>query len=184
MGDTWVGGRRLRDTDGANHDQVNVDGAAGDFLINNTAVTATAAELNVLASTTVTAAEVNLLDDMTSRAQSTVAVGAEAADAIAVTVTLKDAAGTAVAQARPVTCWLSSSATTGAIATDDGITVTASTGSLIKEHTDDLYFFCMTDTSGVLVLSVAGSGDLTAKYLWVLFPDGKCKVSAAIDHAA
>lgn len=133
---------------------------------------------------TATAAEVSECSDITSFAQSTIAVAAEADDAIAVTVTLKDAAGTAVNEARPVKCWLSSSATTGAMHTDDGITVTATTGIILKEHTDDVFFQCMTSTSGVLVLSVAEVGDEAACYLWVQFPNGKCKVSTAIDLAA
>lgn len=134
--------------------------------------------------TTATVLEMDELDDISSLAQSTIAVAAEGSDSIDVTVTLKDAAGAAVDEARPVECWLSDSATTGAIYTDGGITVTASTGSILKEHTDDLIFKAVTSTAGVLVLNVAGSGDQAACYLWVAFPNGKCKVSAVIDLAA
>jgi hypothetical protein len=184
MGDTWIGGRKLRESDGVRAAEVNVDGAGGNFLINNTAVTATAAELNVLDGSTVTAAELNELDDIASYAQSTIAVAAEAANAIAVTVTLLDAAGAAVTGTRFVRAWLSSSATTGAIATDDTITVTATTGSFLKEDTDDLLFQCVTSTTGVLVLSVAHAGDASAKYLWVQTAGfRKPKVSAVIDLA-
>lgn len=119
----------------------------------------------------------------TSRAESTLAVAAEAGDAIAVTLTLKDAAGAAISGARPVKAWLSSSATTGALAVDDTITVTATTGLLVAEETDDLRFDAMTDVNGVLVLSVAHAGNSTAKYLWVDFPGEAPLVSAAIDLA-
>lgn len=133
---------------------------------------------------TSTAAELNEVDDQQSSTQSTVSVGAEAGDAIPVTIQLKDAAGTNMARVCGVVCWLSSSATTGVIATDDGITVTATTGSLIVEVVDDLFFKAVTNASGTLVLSVAGAGDLTGKYLWVEFPNGKFKVSAVVDLAA
>ena len=151
---------------------VDAGGAAGEFKVDGVAVTSTAAELNEL-------------DDVSSYAQSTVAVAVESGDAIAVTVTLKDAAGTAISGARPVRAWLSTSATTGAIATDDTIAVTATTGSFLVEITDDLIFDCVTNTSGVLVLSVAHAGDATAKYLWVDTPGfKKPRVSAVIDLAA
>ena len=133
---------------------------------------------------TSTVLEMNELADIASYAQSTVAVAVEAGNAIAVTVTLKNAAGSAVTGTRAVRAWLSSSATTGAIASDDSITVTATTGSFLVEVTDDLIFDCVTDTTGVLVLSVAHAGDATAKYLWV-DTNGfkKPKVSAVIDLA-
>jgi hypothetical protein len=163
---------------------INIDKTNGGALtIDGADVSAGLEEVAVLSGLTATAAELNELDDVTSLAQSTVAVAAEAGDAIAVTVTLKDAAGVAVDEARVVNCWLSSSATTGAVASDDTITVTATTGSILVEHTDDLIFKCVTSTAGVLVLSVAHAGNATAKYLWVEFPNGKCKVSAVIDLA-
>jgi hypothetical protein len=115
--------------------------------------------------------------------ESTIAVAAEAGNAIAVTLTLKDVTGTEVDAVRKVNCWLSSSATTGVVATDDTITVTATTGALLVEDTDDLIFQTVTDANGVLVLSVAHAGDASAKYLWVEFPNGECKVSAVIDLA-
>lgn len=123
-------------------------------------------------------------DSGSSLHNSTLAVAVEAGDAVAVTLTIKDSTGAAVSDARVVECWLSSSATTGALATDDGITVTATTGSLLKEHTDDLIFKAVTNTSGVLVLSVADPDSAGPHYLWVAFPNGRCKVSAAITLAA
>lgn len=164
---------------------VNIDKSNGGVLtIDGVDVSAGLEEIATIGGLTATAAELNELGDVTSLAQSTIAVAAEAGDSIAVTVTLKDAAGAAVDEARVVNCWLSSSATTGAVAVDDTITVTASTGSFLVEHTDDLIFKCVTDATGVLVLDVAHAGNSTAKYLWVEFPNGKCKVSAAIDLAA
>jgi len=114
---------------------------------------------------------------------STIAVATEAGDAIAVTVTLKDVTGVDVDAVRTVNCWLSSSATTGAVASDDTITVTATTGSLVAEVVDDLVFKGVTDANGVLVLSVAHAGNATPKYLWVEFPNGELKVSDVIDLA-
>ncbi len=115
--------------------------------------------------------------------ESTIAVAAEAGNAIAVTITLKDVTGAAVSGVRTVNCWLSSSATTGAVATDDSITVTATTGNLGLEVVDDLVIKGLTNSSGVLVLSVAHAGDASAKYLWVEFPNGETKVSSVIDLA-
>ena len=141
------------------------------IAINSVDVSATAAELNAVAG-------------VANRSQSTLAVAAEAGDNIDVTLTVKDADGTAVAAVHGFEVIVSSSATTGAVATDDGITLTATTGLLTKEHTDDLFGKVLTDANGVAVLRLAGAGDLTAKYLWVQFPDGQFKVSAVIDHAA
>lgn len=165
--------------------QVDVRSDGVEFKIDGVGVTATAAEINgATDGVTATAAELNELDDVSSYAQSTVSVAVEAADAIAVTVALKDAAGVAISGARPVRAWLSSSATTGAIAVDDTITVTATTGSFLLEAVDDLVFDCVTHTDGTLVLSVAHAGNSTAKYLWVMTPGfKKPKVSAAIDLA-
>lgn len=171
MPDNYIGETRLNSPVGSSNGVLNLDVANGGVKVDGTVLTVTAAQLNDLS-------------DGTSFDQSTIAVAAEAANAIAVTVTLKTGAGVAVDEARAVTCWLSSSATTGAVAADDGDwAVTATTGSIIKIHTTDLMFEAITNTSGVLVLSCAGTGDLTAKYLWVKFPNGKCKVSAVIDLA-
>lgn len=115
--------------------------------------------------------------------QSTLAVAAEAGDAIAVTLTLKNAAGTTLTGLRGVKCWLSDHASSGAIGTDDTITVTATTGTIIAEETDDLRFDTITDANGVLVLSVAHAGNATPHYLVVQFPNGELKISAAIDLA-
>lgn len=121
---------------------------------------------------------------VTSRSKSTVAVAAEAADNIDVTITLKDGAGVAISGARPVRVLVSSSATTGAIATDDGITVTATTGLLITHHVTDLLVDFMTSVAGVLVVRVAGVGDLTGKFLWIDTPGFPAPlVSAVVDHA-
>jgi len=162
--------------------------AGGDELLvrNGGSITIESGGVLEIAGTSVsaTSAELNEIGGITSRAQSTVAVAAEGGDAIAVTVTLKDAAGVAVANARPVRAWLSSSATTGVIAADDTITVTATTGALLTEHVDDLLFDCISSTAGVLVLSIAHAGDATAKYLWVDSPGfHRPIVSAVIDLA-
>lgn len=133
---------------------------------------------------TSTAAELNELDDVTSFAQSTIAVGAETGgDTIAVTLTLKDAAGVAVNEARYVRCWLSSSATTGALSAAPSGGVTATTGIILKEDTAELLFQCVTSTAGVLVLSIVEAGALNS-YLWVELPNGKSLVSGVIAHAA
>lgn len=163
----------------------NVQKPNGDWEINGNLDIASGGALKV-AGTDITTGLLELLDvnDLTSFTNSTIAVAAEAADAVAVTITLKDAANAAVDEARRVRCWLSSSATTGALATDDGITVTATTGLLLKEDTDDLIFQAMTSTAGVLVLSIADADTAGPHYLWVEFPNGKCKVSAAIALAA
>lgn len=167
---TYLNGIELNSIvrDGVKSNEVDVE--AGKLKVSGTAVTTTAAGLNLPTS-------------IASSATSTVAVATETGDAIAVTLTLKNPAGTALAAVRDVTCWLSSSASTGAVASDDSITVTATTGSLITEHTDDLLFYAVTDATGVLVLSVAHAGNSTAKYLWVSFPGQAPLVSAAIDLA-
>lgn len=69
MGTSWFGGRRFKDIvrgEDANVDELNVDGAGSNFKINNVAMTATAAELNALASTGLSAAELAYLDGVTA----------------------------------------------------------------------------------------------------------------------
>lgn len=177
----------IKDADGNMdvHAEIDIKTATGGVLkIDGTDVSAGLQEIATIGGLTSTALELNELDGMTSRAQSTVAVAAESGNAIAVTITLKDAAGAAISDARPVRAWLSSSATTGAVATDDTITVTATTGLLLTEIVDDLIFDAITHTNGVLVLSVAHAGDATAKYLWVETAGfHKPKISAVIDLA-
>lgn len=164
---TVTAGKAVVTTTGKTVDELNIT----TLKVGTVAVTSTAAELNEV-------------DDITSKAQSTIAVGAETGgDTIAVTVTLKDAAGVAVNEARFVKCWLSSSATTGAVSAAPSGGVTATTGILLKEDTAGLLFQAVTSTAGVLVLSIVEAGALTA-YLWVQMPNGQSLVSGAITFAA
>lgn len=115
---------------------------------------------------------------------STITVGTEAGDAIDVTIQLKDAFGVNIARVCSVECWLSSDATTGAVDSDTLTAVTATTGSIVAEHTDDLYFKCVTNASGQLVLHIADTDDEDPNYLWVDFPaDARVLVSGAINFA-
>jgi hypothetical protein len=114
---------------------------------------------------------------------STIAVGAEAANAIAVTITLKTPHRRAMPGARRVRVWLSGSATTGAhVATAPTGGVAATTGSIIYSPVANKELVALTNATGVLVLTLTDTGTPTF-YVWVEFPDGSTKVSGPVTFA-
>ena len=114
---------------------------------------------------------------------STIVIGAEAANVILVTLTLKDLGRKTLAKAAGVRAWLSDSATTGAvIAAAPSGGVALGVGSVIAPVVAGKVLDVVTSTGGVARFDVTEVGAKTC-YLWVLFPDGSTKVSGAITFA-
>lgn len=112
-----------------------------------TAVTATAAELNILDDATVTTAELNLLDDIVASFSFSASAGAS--DVCEVAITLKDAAGATVDGARPFMVWLSDAAT------GVGLTGTTASGTVKAKSASGADFATFTAKKALLVQPLA-----------------------------
>lgn len=112
-----------------------------------TAVTATAAELNILDDATVTTAELNLLDDIVASFSFSASAGAS--DVCEVAITLKDAAGATVDGARPFMVWLSDAAT------GVGLTGTTASGTVKAKAKSGVDFATFTAKKALLVQPLA-----------------------------
>ncbi len=112
----------------------------------------------------------------------TLVVGAEATNAIAVSVQVKDITGANIAAKHVVKWWLSAAAggTPTGSAPNGGTAVT--TGTALKEHTAEVFGESFTDATGLLVLTVTDSGTPTF-YLNVDIGNGAITSSAAITFA-
>jgi hypothetical protein len=137
---------------------------AGDALITGDLdkladVTASAAEINALDGITATVGELNVLDDIPAGV--TFAYAAGAANISEVTITVVDAAGTAIAEAFSLDVWLSDAATgialTGTSASgtvqaksasgEDRETVTAKKHLRVQTLATGIYILEITDTA-------------------------------------
>lgn len=150
-------------------DQLTVP--AGKLNLGTTAVTATAAELN-------------LLDDLPTD-NSTVVAGAEDTNVVNVVITLKNAADAAISSSKIVHAYLSDASTgvgVAATAPDGGVAVGAS-GSVLAEVVADKVFILESTAAGLITLDVTESGTDTF-YLVLLLPNGEKVVSNAITTAA
>lgn len=107
----------------------------------------------------------------------TFAIGAETAHARVVTITLKDLAGTTLAAASRATIWVSDTAgaAPSASAPDGGSAIT--TGVLLKEHTADTLIEAVSNSSGVIGLTLTES---TAKNFYVNVAYGGVVASSAV----
>lgn len=110
----------------------------------------------------------------------TVALSAGAADTMTITITLKDAFGTAFAERHRVEVYIStSSAGAGLSATSYSGALTATTGDILTAHTAKKHVTAVTNASGVLVLSLVDTAKAAGEYVVVVLPNGKLIVSAA-----
>jgi hypothetical protein len=159
-------------------------------------VTSTAAELNILDGVTSTAAELNILDGVTSTAAelntldaalagATFTVGAEDTNVITVNIQLVDAAGVALAHLANVFAYLSDDSTGIAISGQAPATsVAAGTdGAIIVEHTSKLAWTLQSEADGDIDLVITETGTYTW-YLVIVLPNGNLAVSGAITFAA
>lgn len=116
----------------------------------------------------------------------TITVGAEATNAITVTVQFKDVDGNSIAEAVHGRCFLSDLSTGIDLlntAHDGGVAIAAGGGAILLEDVTDKVFSFVTNATGAIALTATESGAKTA-YLVVCLPDGRIKVSGAITHAA
>lgn len=193
-----------------NAEQLNVTeilNVTGVLQLDGTAVTATAAELNIMDGVTASAAELNILDGVTSSAAelnildgvtataaelnlndnqvatATFTIGAEAGNVINVAIQLKDAAGTDMAIRNAIPFYLSDNA--------NGDTVVAAATSLAI-GTDGVCIEWTSNSAGLLISEADGDIDLdigdasgaATYYLVLVMPNGKLVVSSAITFAA
>ena len=107
-------------------------------------------------------------------------VGAEAADAIPLTIQVKDEWGNNVTAVHELTLSLLTSAA-GVDFTANTYTVAATTGKLATVVTNKL-FRVLTDATGLAVVTVTNAGVVTC-FAGVGLPNGQRTISATITHA-
>jgi hypothetical protein len=143
-------------------------------------VTSTAAELNKLDGATVTVAEINLLGDTV--ANITIAYAASGTtDGIEATYTVKDAAGTAIDAIHTLECYISDDANgSGLTATAASGSLTAATGTILTALTAEKHVSANTDANGVLTLLLVDDANTVGERFCVKNPaNGKIIVGAA-----
>jgi len=108
-------------------------------------------------------------------------VGAEASDAISVTIQIQNTQSTAITQYFAFRAWLSDTAYAGETATTPATGFTVTTGTQLQIITASEHLYVETDTDGVAVLKVdhAGGGSSHTWYLNVVVGN-RVYVSGAI----
>jgi len=91
----------------------------------------------------------------------TIAVGTGAANAIAVTVQVRDAADNNRAGLFLLRCWLSDTAGGGETTTSPSGGTAVTTGTLVTAHTADRHLVAVTDATGLAVLTLTEAGART-----------------------
>lgn len=144
-------------------------------------VTSTASELNALDGITATVAELNLTDDMP--ASVTFAAAAGGANVCEVTITVKDAAGVAIAEVFNLDVWLSDAATgAGLTSTSASGTVQAkaASGADLEVMTAKKAIRVQTLATGIYILEITDTAK-TAFYVCAQVPGtGKTVVSTVL----
>lgn len=159
-----------------------VDVESGGFLkLAGTAITASAAELNLLDGVTATTAELNLTDSMP--ANITFAAAAGGANVCEVTCTVKDAAGATIAGVFNFDIWLSDvSSGAGLTGTTASGTVTAkaASGAVIGTYTAKKALRVQTLATGIFILEITDTAK-TGFYVAAQVPStGATVVSAQL----
>jgi hypothetical protein len=142
-----------------------------------TAVTATAAELNKVDGYTGSHLELNTL--VGKLAGATITVGAEDADAIAVTIQLEDANGDDMATSAAVYGYLSDNDDGSTLAGTAPDTVAIGTDGLEIELVSKKAFLLVSESDGDIDLAIGENGADTW-YLVLVMPDGSLVISDAI----
>lgn len=146
-----------------------------------TAVTSSAAELNILTGATATAAELNILDG--APADITYVPAAAGANVSEVTITVTDAAGVAIANAFVTDIWLSDAATcaglTGTTASGT-VTAKAASGAVFSTYTAKKDLRVQTLATGIFILEITDTAK-TGFYVCARVPStGKTDASAQL----
>ena len=142
----------------------DVDGTM-QMVLNGTAVTATAAELNTL-------------DGAIASASIVLSAGA-ATDEMDITITVQDAAGATIADSHYLTVWITDDADaltlTGTAASG---ALTAVDGAILSVLTAKKHVTCVTPATGIINLSLVDSANTAGEYVCVLLPNGLFSISA------
>ena len=137
-------------------------------------------ELAILDGATVTTAELNILDDVCGSIDIALAASATT-DGMDITVTVQDAAGTAIDAVHELEVWVSEDAQgeglTGDTASGD---LTWGTGTELQEIVSKKHYKVLTDVNGVAEATLVDSANPADQYIAVRHPvSGKVIVSAA-----
>ena len=126
-----------------------------------------------------TAGFLSPLDDTV--ATTTIALAAGATDTMTVTITVKDAGGTAIDAVHALEVWISEAATgIGLTADSYSGDVTATTGTELQEVVSKKHYTYLTAATGILVMSAVDTANPADQYIVVKHPvSGKLTVSAA-----
>ena len=139
---------------------------AADLEIASTAITATAAELN-------------LSDGAIATAVPVLSAGA-ATDEMDITITVADAAGATIADSHYLTVWITDDADaltiTGTAASG---ALTAVDGGILSVLTAKKHVTCVTPATGIINLSLVDSANTADEFVCVLLPNGLFSISAA-----
>jgi len=157
-------------------------------------LTASAAELNILDGATVTTEELNALDGVGATAEeintladaladATITVGSEAADSIAVTIQLEDAAGEDLAASAALFAYISDNADGSTVASTAPDTIAIGTDGLLIELVSKKAFMLVSEADGDIDLAIGENGADTW-YLALVMPNGSLVISDAITFAA
>lgn len=166
---------------------------SGTLKVGGTAVTSSAAELNILDGATLDVNELNKLDGVTATtaelnltdnmpATATLSPAAGASNVCLVTITVKDAAGVAMAASQSIEVWLSDAATgiglTGTTAS--GAVAAGAAGTDMFTYTSKKHLKVQTSATGVYILSITDSAK-TGFYVCAKLPGrGNTQVSAQL----
>lgn len=155
-------------------------GSDNKFKLGGTAVSATAAELNILDGVTATSSELNILDDIASNVTISYAASSTT-DGIEATFTVVDAAAAAIDAIHCLEVWVSDDADgSGLTATSASGALTAATGTILTALTAKKHVKANTDANGVLTLLLVDSANTAGERFCVRHPvSGKIIVGDA-----
>ena len=162
--------------------RTDLDIASGsDLKLAGTAISATAAELNVVDGITATVSELNALD--AAPLDVDFVIGSEAGNVINVALQLNDADGTALATRAAVLAYLSDDAngdSLAATAPDGGVAI--GTDGVAIPIVAGKAFLLISEADGDIDLDITETGAATW-YLVIVLPNGKLVSSGAITFA-
>lgn len=152
------------------------------LFVGGTAVTSTAAELNILDGATVVAGELNNLAGAFCGA--TISVGSEAANVINVAIQLDQTGGVALASRAACYAYLSDDANgDSVVATAHSSSPAIGTDGVLMPVVTDKCFMLVSESDGDIDIDFTEIGSKTV-YLVLVMPNGSLVVSDAITHAA
>ena len=128
---------------------------------------------------TSTAAEINTLDGVIASAVPVLSAGA-ATDEMDITITVKDAAGSTIAQPHILDVWITDSDTNFTLTgTSASGALTAVDGAVLIENTAKKHIQVITPATGIINLSLVDSANTAGEIVCVRLPNGLFSQSAA-----